>query len=48
MFDRCQPKLEDLVESLARKARNGWSLVSDEVCLDKTCFISRNKVPKSP
>ena len=40
MFDRCQPKWEDLVESMAETARNGKSLVSDEVCLDKTCVIS--------
>ena len=26
----------------------GWSLVSDEVCLDKTCVISRKEMPKSP
>ena len=26
----------------------GWSLVSDEVCLDETCVISRKKMPKSP
>ena len=36
------------MESLVEIARNGWSLVSDEVCFDKTCAISRNKMPKSP
>ena len=42
MFGRCQSKWEDLVESLVEIARNGWSLVSDEVCFDKTCAISQN------
>ena len=36
------------MESLVEIARNGWSLVNDEVCFDKTCAISRNKMPKSP
>ena len=34
-FDRCQPKWEDIVESMAEKAPNWRSLVSDEVCLER-------------
>ena len=44
------PKCEDLVGNVAEIARNrvGWSLVSDEVCLDKTCVVSRKEMPNSP
>ena len=27
---------------------HGWSLVSDEVCLDKTCVVCRKGMPKLP
>ena len=47
-FGWCQPKWEGLAESLVEIDQNGWSLVSDEVFFDKTCAISRNKMPKSP